>query len=61
MKTMLVNICTTRSRKTLTREELRRARRRRIAENVVNVLLGLGSVAAAFYGGWLVGSGAIGL
>lgn len=45
----------------LTREELRRARRWRIAENVVNVLLGLGSVAAAFYGGWLVGSGAIGL
>lgn len=41
------------------RMELRRERRWCIAENVVNVLLGLGSVAAAFYCGWLVGAGAI--
>lgn len=42
-----------------TREELRRIRRWRRLENVVNVVLGLVIVAGLFYAGWLVGSGAI--
>ena len=42
----------------LTREEQRRERRWRIAENVVNVLLGIGAAAALFWAGWLMGSGA---
>lgn len=41
------------------REQLRMERRRRIAENIVTVLLGLGSAAALFWAGWLFGSGAI--
>lgn len=34
--------------------------RLRIAENIVTVLLGLGSSAALFWAGWLFGSGALG-
>lgn len=41
------------------RLELQRERRIRMLENIVNIFLGVGSVAAAFWGGWLVGSGAI--
>lgn len=48
-------------RRPKSRVQLRRERRWRLAENVVNVLLGLGAVAAAFYCGWLVGSGAMGI
>lgn len=48
-------------RRPKSRVQMRQERRWRIAENVLNVLLGLGSVAAAFYCGWLVGSGAIGI
>lgn len=44
--------------KHMTREELRRERRWQIAENVVNVLLGIAVVAAMFWAGYLVGSGA---
>ena len=43
----------------LTREELRRVKRWRLVENVVNMLLGLGIVVSLFWAGWLVGSGAI--
>lgn len=45
-------------RRPKTRLELRRERRLRILDNVLNVLLGVGAVAASIYGGWLVGSGA---
>lgn len=41
-----------------TREEMRKERRWRIAENIVNVLLGIAIAASMFYAGWLVGSGA---
>lgn len=44
--------------KHMTREELRRERRWRIAENVVTVLLGIAVVAAMFWTGYQVGSGA---
>lgn len=40
--------------------QLRMEHRMRIAENIVTVLLGLGSSAALFWCGWLVGSGAFG-
>ncbi len=43
-----------------TREELRRERRWRIMENVVNVLLGVAGAAGLFWCGWLVGSGVVG-
>lgn len=43
----------------LTREELRRVKRWRLIENVVNVLLGLGIVVVLFWAGWLIGSGVI--
>lgn len=45
-------------RRPKTRLELRRERRLQILENALNVALGIGAVAASFYGGWLVGSGA---
>lgn len=58
MKTELYTI---RIQQHKTREEQRKERRWRMAENVVNVLLGIGAVAAAFYCGWLFGSGALGI
>lgn len=45
-------------RRPKTREELKRERRWRIAENIVNVLLGIAIAVSMFYSGWLVGSGA---
>lgn len=52
-------VITVQLRQPKSRKQLQAERRWRIAENVVNVLLGLVSVALSFYGGWLVGSGAI--
>ena len=46
-------------RRPKSRRQIQAERRLRIMENVLNVLLGIGGVAAAFWGGWLVGSGAI--
>lgn len=46
-------------RRPKSRKQIREERRLRILENALNVLLGIGGVAAAFWGGWLVGSGAI--
>ncbi len=46
-------------RRPKSRMELRRERRWRIAENVLNVVIGLLSIALAMWCGWLVGSGAV--
>lgn len=47
-------------RRPLTREEMKRERRWRIVENVVNVLLGLAIAAGLFWCGWQIGSGVVG-
>lgn len=52
-------IITVQLRQPKSRKQLQAERRWRIAENILNMLLGLGSIASAFYCGWLVGSGAI--
>ena len=46
-------------RRPKSRKQIREERRLRILENALNIALGIGGVAAAFWGGWLVGSGAI--
>lgn len=46
-------------RRPKSRKQIREERRLRILENTLNVLLGIGGVAAAFWGGWLVGAGYI--
>ncbi len=53
VKEILVEI-----RRPKSRVQLRRERRLRILENVLNVLIGVAAEAAMFYCGWLIGSGA---
>lgn len=45
-------------RRPKSRRQLREERRLRRLENVLNVILGIGSAAVLFWAGWLVGSGA---
>lgn len=57
MKTELLYAIPIRSPKSRKQRQLEH--RLRIAENIVTVLLGLGSSAALFWAGWLFGSGAV--
>lgn len=56
MEQRIVNV---RVRRRLTREEIKRRKLWRIAENAVTVLMGLGAAAVLFWAGWMVGSGAL--